>query len=251
MCGRFVSATPPDELARYFGADAPLETLLEPNYNVAPSATVFAVRERRVTKDNKDTKDTKDTVAPVRRTVDELRWGLIPFWAKEAKIGNKMFNARSETLDSKPAFKRTFGSRRCIVPVTGFYEWAKPSKQPVFIQRADGDPLALAGLWESWRGPDRDQEPLHSCTIITGKPNAKVAEFHDRMPVVLPPTAWQDWLDPSFDDTAALAELFTPCPSELLRIHPVRKDVNNSRSSGAQLIEAYDPDEPEAQGTLL
>ncbi|MEE9414628.1 MAG: SOS response-associated peptidase, partial [Acidimicrobiales bacterium] len=234
MCGRFVSATPPDELARYFGAEAPAEQLLEPSYNVAPTATVFTVVERA---------NDRAPDAEVSRQIETMHWGLLPIWAKEKKFGNRMFNARCETLAEKNSFKPAFRKRRCIIPVDGFYEWMvvpsddveaaeqtkKPKKQPVFIRRGDGDPFAFAGLWERWRGPDRDGELLESCTIITGSPNDKMAHYHHRMPVMLPPDAWDTWLDPSLDDLETLAEFFVPAPSELLEIHPVSTEVNNAR----------------------
>ena len=143
MCGRFVSTSPPDELAAYFGAESVAEAVLEPNHNVAPTQDVLAVVE-----------------ADGGRYLDAFFWGLVPSWAKDVKIGSKMINARAETLAAKSAFKRSFATRRCIVPADGFYEWkkvgggAKPKKQPMFIRRTDGEPLAFAGLWSVWRGPD-------------------------------------------------------------------------------------------------
>jgi len=198
MCGRFVSSSPPDELAKYFDAEQVAETALEPSYNVSPSNDVFVVVEN----------------GGIRR-LDAFHWGLIPFWAKDAKTGNKMINARAESIAEKNAYKRAFKKRRCIIPADGFYEWKKvpgqKAKQPYYIQRADGEPLAFAGLWEVWRpkkaegedaaGAAEDQgEFIRSCTIITGEPNEKMAEIHDRMPVILPPTAWAEWLDPDNDD---------------------------------------------------
>lgn len=242
MCGRFVSATPPDELARYFGAEAPTETLLEPSYNVAPSATIFTVVERS---------PADDAEGASSRCLETKHWGLLPMWAKEKKLGVRMFNARSETLAEKNAFKPSFKKRRCIIPADGFYEWmvlppddeanegskrAKPAKQPVFVRRRDGDPFAFAGLWERWRGPDRQDELLESCTIITGSPNDEMAKYHDRMPIMVPPDAWDTWLDPAVDDLELLTELFVPAPSELLEIYPVSTEVNNARNQGSQLM---------------
>jgi putative SOS response-associated peptidase YedK len=230
MCGRFVSATPPDQLAKYFGAEPPpTEHLLEPNHNVAPTQGIYAVFER-------------DGI----RRMDTFHWGLVPFWAQDPGIGNKMINARAETLAEKNSYKRPFARRRCIIPADGFYEWQKlegqKKKQPMYISRADGEPLALAGLWEIWKDKnqtDEDDEPLelYSCTIITGPPNEKVAEIHDRMPVMLPPDRWAEWLDRDNDDVAALGRLFVPAPAELITIHPVSTEVNNARNKGAHLIE--------------
>jgi putative SOS response-associated peptidase YedK len=244
MCGRFVSSSPPDELAKYFDVEAVSEQVLEPSYNVAPSKDVYVVVE----------------TGGLRR-LDAFHWGLVPFWAKDESIGNKLINARAEGIADKNAYKRAFRKRRCIIPADGFFEWKKvpgqKKKQPYFIHRADGEPLAFAGLWELWRPPDkrddRDTEPLRSCTIITGEPNELVGEIHDRMPVMLPPSAWERWLDPEFDDVDALGKLLVPAPSRLIELHPVSTQVNNVREDGPELIEAVDPDAAAeaSQGSLL
>ena len=243
MCGRYVSATPPDELAKYFGALAPPPAhALSPNHNVAPTQTVYAVRERAGA-----------------RSLDTLHWGLVPFWAKDPKIGNRMINARAETVAHKNAFRVPFTRRRCIIPADGFYEWRRlegsKRKQPMFISRPDGEPFAFAGLWEQWRDEnnlDADGEPLelHSCIIITCEANEAMAAVHDRMPVVLPPGAWDYWLDPASTDTEAAAGLLAPAPSSLIRMHPVSTEVNNARNNGAHLIEPADPIEIDAVGHL-
>jgi putative SOS response-associated peptidase YedK len=230
MCGRFVSSSPPDELAKYFDVEAVAEAVLEPNFNVAPSNDVYVVVER----------------GGIRR-LDTFHWGLVPFWAKDPSVGNKMINARADTVTDKNTYKRAFTKRRCIIPVDGFYEWKKvpghKAKQPYFIQRVDGEPFAFAGLWELWRSPEdteRTGEPLRSCTIITGEPNDKIAEIHDRMPVTLPPNAWDAWLDPENDDLATLGKLLVPAPASLMTMHPVSTMVNNVRENGAALIEPVD-----------
>lgn len=235
MCGRFVSSSTPQELADYFGVDAVAEAVLEPaesraNYNVAPTQDVLAVVE-----DDGD------------RHLDAFFWGLIPSWAKEAKIGSKMINARAETLASKNAYKSSFAKRRCIVPADGFYEWkkldgsSKPKKQPMFIRSADGRPLAFAGLWSVWRGPDKDQEPLRSLTIVTTTPNATMAPIHDRMPVILGEDDWSTWLDRDNHDLESLGGLLVPAPDDLLTTIPVSTEVNNVRNNGPQLIEEAEP----------
>lgn len=230
MCGRYVSATPPDQIAAYFGAEAP-EALLEPSYNVAPTNDVYAVLSDGST-----------------RHLDAFHWGLVPLWAKDPKIGSKMINARAETLAAKNAFKSAFKRRRCLIPADGFYEWKKDpdappktKKQPYFIHRPDGEPYAFAGLWEVWKGPDRDQEPLRSCTIITTSPNDAMAEIHDRMPVILPPSAWDTWLDREVDDLALLGKLLVPSAPQIITMHPVSTQVNNVRNKGEQLIEEAPP----------
>jgi putative SOS response-associated peptidase YedK len=155
-----------------------------------------------------------------------------------------MINARAESVADKGAYKHAFKKRRCIIPADGFYEWKKvagqKAKQPYYIQRTDGEPLAFAGLWEIWRPDDdvdRTTDPLRSCTIITGQPNEKIAEIHDRMPVMLPPSAWDAWLDPENDDLEALGKLLVPAPASLLAVHPVSRAVNNVQETGAELIE--------------
>jgi putative SOS response-associated peptidase YedK len=230
VCGRFVSTSPPDEIAKYFGATEVDERLEGPNYNVAPTQDVYAVLED----------------GGVRR-VESLHWGLIPFWAKEAKIGNKMINARAETIATSGAFKHAFKKRRCIIPVDGFYEWSKAEgqakKQPWFIHRPDDEPMAFAGLWEVWR-PAGSEDELVSCTIITGEPNEKMAEIHHRMPVMLPPDAWTQWLDRDEQDTVLLGKLLVPAPSSLITFHPVSTEVNNARNQGEHLMDPIELDEP-------
>jgi putative SOS response-associated peptidase YedK len=240
MCGRFVSSSPPDELAKYFDVEQVAETALDPSYNVAPSNDIYVVVE----------------TGGIRR-LETFHWGLIPFWAKDEKTGNKMINARAETIAEKNAYKHAFKKRRCIIPADGFYEWKKvpgqKNKQPYYIQRTDGEPLAFAGLWEVWR-PKKDEgdtteettdesgEIVRSCTIITGQPNEKMAEIHDRMPVMLPPSAWAEWLDPQNDDLETLGKLLVPAPASLITMHPVSTAVNNARSKGAELADPIDPE---------
>lgn len=243
MCGRFVAASPPDELARYFGTQ-PSDDTLEPSFNVAPTKDVYAVR-----------------AVDGHRQLTTLRWGLIPFWAKDRKIGSKMINARSETIFEKPAYRRAIKSQRCLIPADGFYEWAKVAgqkkKQPYFIHHSDEEPLVFAGLWERWRPPVEDgegedgegdgerPEAIETCTILTCGPNETMASIHNRMPVLLPPSQWDTWLADT-DDPAALAPLLVPAPEGLLTMHPVTTAVNNVRNDGAHLLdveEAADDEE--------
>ena len=232
MCGRFVSSSSSDEIASYFGADEVSESVLEPNFNVTPTRDVYAVLE----------------TGSVRR-VEPLHWGLVPFWAKDVKIGNRMINARAETVAEKNSYRVAFRKRRCIIPADGFYEWTKikgqDKKQPYFIHRDDDEPIAFAGLWEVWKGPDRDsEEELHSCTILTTEANDTMAEIHHRMPVILPPGEWATWLDPDQDDLDTLGQLLVPAPNELLTMHPVSTEVNNARNRGEHLIEPVDQPAP-------
>ncbi|MCY3924099.1 MAG: SOS response-associated peptidase [bacterium] len=226
MCGRFVSASPAAEVAAYFGAETGAGVGLAPSYNVAPTNDVYAV-----------------LVEEGLRRLAALRWGLIPPWASDAKIGNRMINARSETVAESNAYRRPFRARRCIVPADGFYEWApvpgERRRQPHYIHRIDGEPLAFAGLWERWKRPEGT--PVYSTTIITGPANDRIAEVHARMPIVLPPSAWEQWLDPDCDDASALGDLLVPAPSKLFTFHPVSREVNNPRLKSPHLIEPLAP----------
>ena len=237
MCGRYTSRTPAADLAAYFGVDEVVAPELGARYNVAPTDETYAVAE-----------------SSEGRRLGTFRWGLVPFWAKDVKVGAKMINARAEGLLDKPAFRRPFERRRCIIPADGFYEWERVSakrKQPWYITRADGKPMAFAGLWESWRPvKGSDEGKVRSCVIITGEPNEAVARLHDRMPVMLPPEAWDAWLDPDNDDVASLQGLLVPAPSDLLELVPVSTAVNTVTNDGPELIEPIDPGEP-APGTLL
>ena len=235
MCGRFVSSSTPDEIARYFDAAPPAEAALEANYNVAPTSDIYVVLED----------------GGVRRVAPH-HWGLVPAWAKDPGIGSRMINARSEGLADKNAFKHAYRKRRCIVPVDGFYEWQKipgqKTKQPYFIHRPDEEPLAFAGLWEEWKGPDRDgTERLRSATIITTEANETMAPVHDRMPVVLPPASWDEWLDPDNADLESLGRLLVPAPPQILTLRPVSTDVGNVRNRGPHLT---DPIELEVSDQL-
>jgi putative SOS response-associated peptidase YedK len=221
----------------------------EPDYNVSPRRNVLAVRTQAV--------DEKST----QRVLSRLRWGLVPSWAKEVKIGDRMINARAETVASKPAYRRAFANKRCLIPADGFYEWkagvasgdAKPRKQPYFIHRRDGEPMAFAGLWEVWKVPDGVPDAggvsvggsvggadgwLRSCVIVTTAANELMAPIHNRMPVILGESAWEQWLDPDEHDVEALAALLVPAPDALLEAYPVSTEVNNARNNGPELARA-------------
>lgn len=239
MCGRFVAASPPADIAAYFGATLP-ETALPENYNVAPTSEIYAVVD-----------------SPKGPELQVFHWGLIPSWAKDRKIASKMINARSETITEKSMFAKLFTTRRCIIPADGFYEWKKlpsggtpkkPAKQPYLIHRLDGEPLAMAGIWTSWRDPAGEPgKRLHSASIITTAANETMAPLHDRMPVMLPVAAWSTWLDGSFTDGDRLKDFLVPAPVGLLTVHPVSTDVNSVRNGGPDLIkpvaEQTHPDE--------
>jgi len=165
-------------------------------------------------------------------------WGLIPSWAKDPSIGNRMINARSETLAEKPSFKAAYKRRRCLVLADGFYEWRKnpdKSKTPMYVQLESRDPFAFAGLWESWHSPDGDH--VLSCTIITTQPNDFVRKIHNRMPVILPRRAYEQWLDPDEQKPDRLQPLLAPYPAEEMTAYPVSTTVNNPRNETPECIE--------------
>ena len=221
MCGRFVGYRDLEALKAHFPIDR-VETNLSPNYNVAPTQNISVI----VRQDDEN----------VLRT---FRWGLVPFWAKDPSIGNKMINARSETVDSKPSFKNAFKKRRCLIPADGFYEWKGPkgSKQPVYITLPDGEPFGFAGLWEVWDDKGKAEEPLYTCTIITTDASPPIQDIHHRMPVILIPEAFEDWI--KADTPAdALKEIISTHTHKDLVFRPVSKAVNSVQNNSPDLIKA-------------
>lgn len=225
MCGRFALYVTLEELVDYFGLPGP-PTQLAPRYNIAPTQPVGLVRVNAQSQE---------------REWALTLWGLIPSWSKEPTIGARMINARAETVDEKPAFRAAFKRRRCIIPASGFYEWKKINggKQPYFITAVDGKPLGLAGLWESWNGPNG--EVLESCAILTTDANETVAALHDRMPVILAPEDYDEWLGAGKDSTPAelsqLKHLLRPFPADRMTLYPVSAYVNSPRNEGEACIE--------------
>lgn len=219
MCGRFTQQRPASELAEIFGAE-PLVDDPGERFNVAPTDEAAVVVERED-----------------RRAVTAYRWGLIPHWAKDAKVGSRMFNARAETIATSPAFRDPFARKRCLVPVDSFYEWKRDGsiRQPFLIARRDGRPLALAGLWSGWRDPETDTV-RRTFTIITTTPNRALADVHDRMPVVIPDSAWDRWLATTPADPGELIGLLVPNDEVDLEVYPVSRAVNNVRNDGPDLI---------------
>ena len=223
MCGRINLRMSAAELAAGF------ELFREPDwpgprYNLGPMQTALAIR-----------------LKPDRRVGDGMQWGLVPSWAKDSKIGSQTFNARAETVATKPAFRSAFKQRRCLIPASGFYEWQKLDakiKQPWNIFRADGQPLAFAGLWEQWSTPDG--KTLESFTIITTQANSFMAQIHDRMPVILDKSTWNLWLDPGDVPAEALSELLIPCPSEWLEKYQVSSIVGNVRNESPECVKPID-----------
>jgi putative SOS response-associated peptidase YedK len=229
MCGRFAFYSPHEAVVRVFGlpADTPQ---IEPRYNISPTSAIPAVLA---------------DVAATRRLA-LLYWGLVPVWAKEKSIGSRMINARAETLREKPAFRNAYRRRRALVPADGYYEWMKlgpREKQPYFIQPSSGTPFALAALWENWRDPATG-EPLQSCTLITTQAPRPIAHIHDRMPLILPASAYAEWLDPRNEDVERLDRLLRPEGAGELIARPVGRAVSNARNEGAALIEPIDENPP-------
>ncbi len=220
MCGRFALFSPQEILAAMFGVEG--DRFPTASYNIAPSRDVAAVR-----------------IAPEgrpRREIALLRWGLIPSWAKDPAMGNRMINARVETAPGKPAFRSAFRRRRCLVPADGFYEWRKTGgrKQPYYVRMADGKPFAFAGIWERWEGPDGD---VSSCTLLTTDANDLLAPIHDRMPVIVSPDDYGRWLDPEAHDPAILMPLLRPYPPGNMVTFPVRTLVNSPATDDPRCIE--------------
>jgi putative SOS response-associated peptidase YedK len=218
MCGRYTLRTPVDTLAERFEIDdAP--SSVAASYNVAPTQGVATV-----------------LIEDGKRKLEMLQWGLIPSWADDPSIGNKMINARGETVAEKPSFRKAFRNHRCLVLADGFYEWQKTAngKQPYYIRMDDGSPFAFAGLWESWQ----NGREIRSATIITTDANDVVAPIHNRMPVILHPEDYQLWLDPDFDEKEPLTTLLKPYPSEAMEAYPVSRRVNSPSNNEPSIIES-------------
>ncbi len=241
MCGRYASSRRPQDLIEEFEViEDKVKEPLAPDFNVAPTKQVYAVVERPPSEDK--------SAEPLRQ-LRTLRWGLIPSWAKDPSIGNRMINARMETVAEKPAFRRAFSSRRCLLPADGYFEWypteelgktGKPLKQPFFIRPRDGGVLAMAGLYEIWRDPTRDEEDPEAfrwtCTVITTEAEDEVGMIHDRMPLMVEPDRWGAWLDPRRPKDELLG-LLTPAAPGMLEAFPVSKAVGNVRNNGPELVE--------------
>lgn len=213
MCGRYASSRSPEDLVSYFEVEEPPEEVLAPSWNVAPTDKVYAVLQR-------------DT-----RQLRVLRWGLVPSWSKDAKGAARMINARQESVPTKPAFRKAYATRRCLVPADGYFEW-KPEgvgKQPFYLSTQD--PLAMAGLYEHWKTVEG--EWLSTCTIITTSAPDDLGEIHDRSPLLVPRDAWGVWLDPAVPDPG---DLLIPGTTGVLEAWPVGKQVGNVRNNGPELV---------------
>ncbi|TWT27497.1 SOS response-associated peptidase [Planomicrobium sp. CPCC 101110] len=222
MCGRYSLFTDYAAILERFDIEEVSigENDYSPNYNIAPSQQVVAVV-------NDGTKN----------RLGLLRWGLIPPWAKDAKIGYKMINARAETVAEKPSFRNAFKKKRCLIVADSFYEWQRTDEQktPMRIKLKSGEPFAFAGLWESWKSPDG--ETINTCSILTTKPNDLMADIHDRMPVVLSKEAEKVWLDPNVQDPEVLGGLLKPFDAKDMEAYEVSSAVNSPKNNGPELIE--------------
>lgn len=233
MCGRFTLRTPAAVLIEHFDLDVRGDRqlpLFESRFNIAPTQDVLVVRMDQ---------------ADGKRTGAMLRWGLIPSWSASGKStgGPPMINARAETLAEKPMFRSAVRRRRCLIPADGFYEWrattggGRGKKQPYFIHRPDHQPFAFAGLWEIWKSPDQASPlTIESCTIVTTEANDTLLALHDRMPVVLSPNDYSEWLDPACQDASRLQHLLSPCPNDELIAVPVGTQVNRVANDSRECI---------------
>ena len=222
MCGRFAVKTPAKSLAKMLNADLKFESV-EARFNIAPTSTVAVAR------------------IPSNQTnavLEGLKWGLIPVWASDPSIGNKLANARAETITEKPSFKSSFKKQRCLVPIDGFFEWNQETKpkQPSYFTMKDDEPFALAGIWDYWK-PKAGGEGVYSFSLITTEANAVLAKVHDRMPVIVPPDQYGEWLDPNNQDTAKLVNFLKPYPPAKMKATLVSTYVNATRNQGPQCIE--------------
>ena len=241
MCGRYASSRQPEDLVEEFDIRNTELPRLEPDWNVAPTKEVYAVVERPPSGEKE---------SPPERQLRALTWGLLPFWAKDPKVGNKMINARMETVAEKPAYRRAFEKRRAILPADGYFEWypteeqtksGKPRKQPYFIRPADGGVLAMAGLYEIWRDPDKaEDDPTRfrwTCTVLTTSAEDSLGQIHDRMPLMLSPERYDAWLDPRNNSKDDLLALLEPAAPGRLEAYPVSKLVSNVKNNGAELVD--------------
>jgi putative SOS response-associated peptidase YedK len=232
MCGRYTLTTPGEQLRDVFGLEENLE--LAPRFNIAPTQMAPVVR------------------AGQRGSTEMalLRWGLVPYWAEETSIGNRLINARAETVDRKPAYRDSFAGRRCLVVADGFYEWQPIGrhKQPYFFSRADGEPFAIAGIWSRWT---RGSEPVESFALITTEANDVVRPVHSRMPAILEPEVWESWLYGGAERLSSRLDALRPARNELLRGHAVSTYVNSPANDTSRCLEAIEPSEIPAGAEAL
>lgn len=220
MCGRFVQTQEAENYGAYFSVDVIRTDAVLRSWNVAPTKQVYAVAEHQG-----------------ERQLGTFSWGLVPFWAKDPKIGARLINARVETAAEKPSFRDSFAARRCIIPAEGFYEWEPKDrgKLPHYFFDVQQRPLAMAGLWSSWKDPDSGDR-LRTCTILTGHPDPVVERIHDRMPVILPDSVWDAWLDSEITDAGIIGDLLASSTGPNLAEHAVSTLVNRVANDVPELI---------------
>jgi len=221
MCGRFTSKAKPRQIKTEFKIGKLNSKIFTPRYNIAPTQNIPVVLE-----------------SSGERIIEEVKWGLIPSWAKDDSIGSKLINARAETLAEKPSFKNAFKNRRCIIPASGFYEWQKQTKgakQPFYFYLKDKDLFGLAGLWEEWTDKESG-EVIETCTVITTKANKVLEHVHERKPVILKDKDYDNWLDEKVHDTDKLQKLLKPFPASSMKSHPVSRLVNSPSENSPSLI---------------
>lgn len=225
MCGRFTLTVDPDELREALPGFV-IPSGMTPRYNIAPSQPIAVIANNG------------------KNQVDYFVWGLIPSWSKDPQIGNRLINARAETLTEKPSFRNAFKRRRCLILADGFYEWqareehGKVSKTPMYIRLKNGAPFAFAGLWEQWHSPDGSE--ILSCAIITTEPNEYMKAIHNRMPVILPRQSYAQWLETDTQDSSGLQGLLTAYPSEQMVAFPVSRIVNDPATDSPECIRPQD-----------
>jgi putative SOS response-associated peptidase YedK len=221
MCGRFVGYRSIRELEAYFPIDKVACQAAE-NFNVAPSQEILTIVKQKG-----------------ENWLDKFHWGLVPFWAKDITIGNKMINARAESVAEKPSFRNAFKKRRCLIPADGFYEWKGPKgdKQPMFIALPDKKPFAFAGLWETWNDKDAPDSIYKSCTIITTQASDSMRDIHHRMPAILKPEIYETWLDPANQNVTELNQILKNEIITELTSYPVSREVNSIRRNDPSCIE--------------
>ena len=262
MCGRYASARSRIELLEEFAVERDrVDESLKPDYNVAPTKPVYAVMARQPRPDAADVakSDKSDDEAAPGRELRVVRWGLVPSWAKDVSIGSRMINARAETVSEKPAFRKAFARRRCLLPADGYYEWQPPAagtkgpKQPYFICRLDRGVLAFAGIYELWRdrsiAADDPAAWLWTAAVITTTAPDELGEIHDRMPMVIDHASWADWLDSANTDAADIRALLAPAASSGLISYPVSVAVNSVRNNGPELVREAEPVSPGSGGS--
>ncbi len=264
MCGRYASSRRPEDLVEEFEVEqSEVRETLTADYNVAPTKEVYAVVSRPPSREKE---------RPAQRQLRVLTWGLVPSWAKDPAIGNRLINARMETVAEKPAFRRAFAARRCLLPADGYYEWyapeqpddgeakdaddaeapgrrtkkARPRKQPFFIHNPDGSVLAMAGLYEIWRDPTKAEDDPDrfrwTCTVLTTTAEDDLGRIHDRMPLLVDRERYAAWLDPTVSDPGTLGGLLVPAAPGRLEAYPVSTLVNNVKNNGPELVEPLAPE---------